>query len=316
MKYYEITFDDLKKIGYQGSDYHSGLRFSGKNVEKVNDPHKADAIIIPLSTRENGHLTPQLYHRIIEHYKIDERRFVTYDCSDEEWRTDKYVNGIFIRCSAKNWYVQQMPNTISWSWPVEDMKDCVDIPKDGFKYKIGFRGWLSSNVRHSSVASCYQTFGSDMDHYTTNQFYGYFDTPGHPQYNLEEARIRKELFKDSLRNCLLQLTPASIWHVFPYRYFEAMSAGRVPVLFCDGFVDPWVGEDVDWNKCTVRFTSQDAPNAGPLIKEWLSHHSEEEIIEMGRYGRKVWDKWLNRDKYPELHTMAVEDKLKKLGLLK
>jgi hypothetical protein len=149
-----------------------------------------------------------------------------------------------------------------------------------------------------------------MDFYGTNEFYGYIerDRP-------EDAKVRKELFKSSLKNCLVQLTPCSIWNVFPYRMYEAMSAGRVPMLFCHDYCLPFT-DKIDWDKCIVKFDVQQAPDAGPLIQEWLSHHTENEIIEMGRYGRNMWETWLNRDRYPELMTQAVEELFLKEGLIK
>lgn len=312
MKIYEMTWNDLRSCAYEGSETHSGIRFH--NAEKISNPEKADAILIPLSPRETDQLTPQLWVNINEifarKYNIDERRFVSYDCSDFEFTTDKYKFGCFIRSNLKLWMKQQMPFSIPWSWPVENFKELVPAPEGGFKFKIGFRGWLSSNVRKQSSESCLAEFGPEMDYYGTNEFFGYIerDRP-------EDAKIRKELFKQSLKNCLLQLTPCSIWNVFPYRFWEAMSAGRVPVLICHDFCLPFE-DKVDWTRCTIIIHVQEANRTGQIVRKFLQDHNEQEIIEMGKYGREMWEKWFNRDRYPELMEYAVEEKFKKEGLLR
>jgi len=307
MKIYEIDWPELSRLGYCGDKVHSGLRLSG---EKIKDIEKADAIIVPLSPRETDSLTPALWTKIIEYYGIDERRFVSYDCSDFEFQTDKYPNGMFIRCNLKGWMKRKMPVSIPWSWPVEDFKNCVSIPDGGFKKDVGFHGWLSSNVRVNATDSVRNRFGDEADLACYKEFWGYTerDDPA-------LAKTRREGFVNSMKQCRLQLTPASIHNVYPYRFWEAMSAGRVPVLFCDDYVAPFA-DKIDYGSCTIRYGVQDSINAGNLIKQWLRDHTDEQIIEMGKRGREYFEKWLFRDKWPDLMTLAVEEKLKSEGLLK
>lgn len=309
MKIYEMTLSDLHKIGYIGSGEHSGLRLNG---QKISDPKKADVIIIPLATRETSHLTPQLWYNIIDKFAkihdIDERRFVTFDVSDFEFQTEKYHNGTFIRSNLKGWMKRKMPRSISWPWPVEDYKECIELPEDGFKYDIGGHMWLSSNVRTQSCNAVENELGEKADICTYKDFCGYiWDTP-------EGLRRRKE-FRRSLRESRLQLCPRSIHNVFPYRFFEAMSAGRVPVLLCDDYVLPWQNK-IDWDSCTIRFGDQDANKAGILIRGWLSNHNDKQIIEMGLRARKYFDDWLHRDRWPDLHTKAIEELFRSEGLIR
>lgn len=255
---------------------------------------------------------PAELKRIIEHFKLDERRVVAYDCSDfTADYTATNPNCIFIRCSAKGWYVRQMPRTISWPWPVENWSDVIALPPGGFKYDVSGHMWLSSATRVSACDSVIKTFGDRADIVTRKEFWGYLerDEP-------ERAELLKKAMKKSMKESRISLCPASIPNVFPYRFFEALSAARVPALFCSDQVFPFA-DKIKYSKFCLLFEDWEAKDAGPLIKDWLSKHSDEEIVEMGKEGRRAFEMFLNvRDHGDEFMTMAIEEALAKDGLLK
>ena len=114
-----------------------------------------------------------------------------------------------------------------------------------------------------------------------------------------------------MKNSRTLLCPQSTQGVFPYRFYEAISAARIPILFCTGYNLPFQNE-IDWDKFTVRFDAEQASNAGPLIKKFLENISDEELIERGKYGRQCWLQWLNRDKQSELIAYVLRQKLEKI----
>lgn len=298
---YKVTFDDLKKSGWTGTkkDIDESLRF--ENVTYVKTPAEANVIPIPLSVRPDT-LPEELLLKIIKHLNQPEWKFTAFDCSDFEGMYPKVPMWMPIRSNLKSWMKRENPRSISWAWPVEDLKHLVSIPEGGFKYPLGFQGWVWSNVRVHSTASCNATFGRGFDFSGYKDFYGYIEkTP--------EGFRRKEQFHRSLSECKLQLTPCSIHEVFPYRFFEAMSAGRVPVLFCTGYQLPWAHR-IPWDEVSIRFEANDCVNAGPLIKTWLLNHTDEQIIEMGLKARHYWDRYLNRDKANAMFTEAITDLLR------
>lgn len=305
MRVYTLTEKDVRACGYDGVLDHS-LRKLGK---AVNSPKEADIVVIPIPLRDTT-LPPALLKKIVEYCGVDERRLVAFDCSDfEPDYSDVAPNCLFIRCNTKGWMKKRMPRTISWPWPVEDLKECIPIPEGGHKYKIGFQGWIaSSNVRYNSVHSIEREFGAEADVRAYQDFFGYL-----PEGSPEQTR-RKSEFRRSLSECLLQLTPCSIHHVFPYRFFEAMSAGRVPVLFCTDHVYPFA-DKIDWKSCVVEFRADESQDAGRLIKTWLNEHNTAEIIEMGKKGREYYEKWLHRDKWDDLFKLAIEEQMIKDGLV-
>lgn len=310
MKVYEAGEKDLKAIGYPHEEERS-IRLSGKDIQIVKEPARADVVVIHASLR-SSRLNDRYLDEMIRHLGVtDERRVVAYDCSDEEEDYQLHPNCLFIRCSAKGWYVRRMPRTISWAWPVEDLGKCQPIPEVGFAYDVGFHGWLSSNVRNHSVDSVthWERNNKDIkfDCATYKDFYGYIE-------NTPEGRRRRGEFLRSLQECKLQLTPCSIHNVFPYRFFEAMSAGRVPVLFCTDYVLPFK-DKIDWDGCTFRYDADKSPEAGNIVKTILNKYSTEQLVEMGAKGREAWLKWLNRDKFNDLFKIAIEERMRRDGLL-
>lgn len=277
-------------------------------VKNINDPVEADYIICPIALHRFRSVDQSLridktFIKGVEelpYWKDYEYKHVFFDCSDFE----VFLGGtsaLLIRCNVRNFMLRDK-NTIPWFWPVEDLGDYVSIPEGGFKYEASFQGWLSTNTRKQSVNSCKNILGNRFNHKTFNDFYGLLS-------DKEEQKRRRKSFLKSQQESKILLAPQSIPGVFPYRFYEAMSSGRIPALFCTGYHLPFQNK-IDWDKCTLRFDAEQANNAGNLIKNFLENTTEEKIIEMGKYGREMWYKWLNRDKQPELIAYVLNERLK------
>jgi hypothetical protein len=68
-----------------------------------------------------------------------------------------------------------------------------------------------------------------------------------------------------------------------YRLFEAMEAGRAPVLLADQWVEP---EGPDWSSFLLRIPEASVAD----LPEILRRH-EQEAIERGARARRAWDDW-------------------------
>lgn len=195
------------------------------------------------------------------------------------------------------------PNTIQMAWPVDDYAmECMELPSTGFSFDLGFRGWNWSDARQIATKACAEDSRLNCDLALYTDFFGYRQ-PEDPEF-----AIRRNSFKRSLRECRLQLCPVSIESVFPYRYWESLSAGRVPLLVGSDFVFPFADE-IDYKTFTVFCPRSDADKAGDIALEFLKTHSDEEIIEMGKLGRQAWTTWLDSRKWPELMAYAVQKKV-------
>lgn len=279
----------------------------GSNVFEVDNPIDADYIICPAalhtikSKNPNLRVNNSLFAGVetLKYWKEFEHKHVFFDCSDFEVSLGG-TSAVLIRCNVREFMLTDK-NTISWPWPVDDLGEYTSVPQGGFKFDACFEGWLSTETRKSSVKSCQDVLGPKFNHKTFRDFYGLLA-------DANEQTRRRESFLKSQQEAKVLLAPQSIPGVFPYRFYEAMSSARIPALFCTGYYLPFQ-DKIDWDRCTLRFDAEQSPNAGKLIKDFLDKTSESEIIEMGKYGREMWYKWLNRDKQEELIAYALEQKL-------
>ena len=70
---------------------------------------------------------------------------------------------------------------------------------------------------------------------------------------------------------------------------------------------------IDWEKCSIHIPEGDADKTGAILEDWLSKHSDSEILERGMYGREIWLRWLDSRKWNSLFAEAVENHLIKIG---
>jgi hypothetical protein len=278
------------------NEWPSGtLRLEG--IPVTENPAEADLFICPgpLMLFQN----PADLNRF-PFMREHESKHVFFDVSDFETQYGKSC--IFLRCNMRTWYRIQDPNTISFPWPVEDYAECVDVPASGFTFDISFQGWLSSNARIDASGSCRRMarLRSDIAEYP--DFCGYiFDQP--------EGLRRRSEFRRSMRQSRIALCPESIPGVFPYRFYEAMSAGRIPLLVGSGYVLPF--EDrIPYDEFILKCPADQAIHAGPIASAFLECHSDADVIRMGQLARFYWKTFLNREDWPR---RMAEEVLRKIG---
>lgn len=270
------------------------LRLDG--IDVTEDPEAADLFVVPgsLALFRNPN---DLYR--LPYFKGREASHVLFDVSDYE--TKYHQPSMFLRCNLRQWNLEADPGSIQFAWPVEDYSDCIPVPSGGFLHDLSFQGWVTSHEsRRRSVDSCLAS-GLKCDIATYNDFTGYcFHEP-------EGIRRRAE-FRRSMRESRICLCPESIDSVFPYRYFETLSAGRVPLLVGSDFVYPWADE-IPYSSFSIVCPRDRADTADQVAAEFLKSHTDEQIIEMGTMARYWWEQLLDSRKWPKLHSYAIQKKL-------
>lgn len=285
------------------TEWPSGtLRLDG--IEVTENPTEADVFVVPgnirLFEKSSGVLDIAKLNRL-PYFKGNEHKTALFDVSDN-FTQSVHLPILFIKCDARSWMLEHDTGTIQMAWPVEDYGQCVEVPEAGFKYDIGFHGWVSSLVRRTSVESCQKTEDLKIDIEGHKDFYGYLKDD-----NPEQHRRRCNFIR-SLRESRLQLCGESIPGVFPYRYWETLSAGRVPLLIGSDFVFPFA-EEIEYTRFTVMCPRFEAPNAGQIALDYVRTHTDEEIIETGKLARQAWLEFLDARRWPELMAKAVLKKL-------
>lgn len=274
---------------------HGVLRFA--DVEQVRDPQVADVFLVPGSL---NNLTKAKYDiRKLPYFSDYESRHVFFDVSDDE---ETYSSqAIFLRCNLRPWMKAKDPNSISWHWPVEDFAHCMEIPSEGFTFDVSFHGWIHHESRRVSAESCARTEGLKADIRCYNNFYGYLSR--------DEQLLRRKYYEESIRQSRLMLCAEQIPGVFPYRFFEAMSAARIPVLVGSEFLFP-LDEEIPYHEFTLQIDRKDAASTGRIIRDFLRLTTEFDLDAMSSKARLYWEKWLNRDDWPRTWQYAVDKALK------
>lgn len=271
-------------------------------MDAVTDPREADVFIVPgnLSSFRSGiDFDKQCLYRL-PYYQGNEDRHVFFDVSDNFTKAVEFQS-IFIRCDVRSWMLPADPNTIQVAWPVEDFSECMSVPEGGFKYDISFHAWLSSSARSVSSQACLEhpQLTCDMARYPNFTGYIYYE---------EEGIRRRSEFRRSMRESRIALCPESIPGVLPYRFFEAMSAGRVPLLVSSDYVLPF-SSLIPYYQFVITLPRDSAQNAGSIARKFLSDYDDATIATMGRQARHYWERYLDCRKWPEIMGEAVRSQM-------
>lgn len=291
-----------EELGFPQGFPSGTLRLAG--IEQVTRWQDAEVFIVPPSLM---HIQDANMVRAFTYMSVAEKRHVFFDVSD----FDQTYNGLkcmFIRCNLKKFMREIDPMSIPWGWPVDDFKDCIEPPASGFLHDVSFQAWISTDTRKISSDACLGNPQLKCDFATYKDFYGYVHRDNRP-----EADRRMAEFKRSMKESRIALCPESIPGVFPYRFFEALSAGRVPLLVSSDYNLPFQDE-IPYHEFMLELPRAQAAQAGSFIREFLNRTTDAQLIEMGKKGRHYWERFLNRDDWMKTMAYAVRKSLKQQGL--
>lgn len=267
------------------------LRLDG--IEKTDNPLEADLLVYPAALHNFGSDCHALERLPFLSGKTN--RLVCFDCSDFD-TIFTIRDAILIRCNVKPFMRAAHPNTIMWPWPVEDFLECIAPPADGFKFDVSFHGWLSTNARRESSEAC------RVDPRLRADIAQYPDFCGYIYYEPEGIR-RRAAYRESLIRSRVSLCPESIPGVLPYRFLEALSAGRVPLLVGSGYELPF-SDRIPYEHFIIQVPAEKADRAADVAFDFLRDRTDDEIVQMGLRARHYWQLYLNREDWPR--RMAEE----------
>ena len=274
------------------------------DVEMVEDPFQAEVLVslAPLDFLQTNHIEISRLPYFVGY----EERHAFFDVSDGN-NTIYDQPCLFMRANLKTWMKERDVNSVAWPWPVDDFAECVPMPEGGFKYDVSFHGLRLSQARLLSTSSCEQS-GMSTDMMFHPDFTGYYLPRGQEK---PEGLHRQREFKRSMHESRVALCPEQILGDIPYRFYEAMSAGRIPVLVGSDYILPFADE-IPYSSFCLEISRTDAGDAGAIIREFLKDKDDKEIQFMGGLARTYWRSYLHRDDWPKLMKYAVEKHLRKL----
>jgi len=260
----------------------------------TEDPDEADVFICPGGLHHFSRASELDIFRYIDRYP---EKHVFFHCSDAEVLYKRQC--LFIRCNLHDRILASDRNSIAWPWPVDDFSDCVDVPANGFKYDISFHGQISSSAARKQSSEACKRMNGDIRQYK--------DFTGSILHTSEGQRRNRE-YRRSLQESRLALCPEAILGHFPYRFWEAMSAGRVPVLVGSGFVFPFEAQ-IPYSDFVIHVPRNQAAQSDGIALDFLLTHTDAQIIEKGMQARLYWEKYLNRVNWHRTMSEAVAGKL-------
>lgn len=246
----------------------------------TDDPSAADCFVLPTDIR---HVTDREI-RALPCLKGNEKRHIFFSLAEYPTRALP-IDTLAFRTDHNR--SLEMVNSLarSWCWGVENLQQYIPVPEGEFKYEIHAQLWASSPITDLAVDACVKA-GLQVHDQRQDFFYGTLETNNDPRL----ATLRNQ-FLQTMSESRLVLVPRSRAGVNRYRFFEAMSMGRVPVLLCDDCLLP-CADKIDYGHCCIRIQERDAVRTGSILREWLRAHTGHELIQMGLYGRAMWERWL------------------------
>ncbi len=230
----------------------------------------------------------------LSHWQGNETRHVFYFCSDGADPVG--IPSIMFRQSF--YTLTKDANAVAWPYAVDDFGDLVMGDFDSLPYDVSFVG---SRVSHKCRIESYDSVAN------TPEIKCYLDDSKLHWGQVENTPVgkhRREIFIESLSKSKMVLS-ARGGGLSSYRFFEAMSAGRVPILLADDWELP-CKDLIDWDKCMIQIPEAEAKRAGPFLADYLSKTTNHELCMMGQYAYAAWRSYLAPDVWPEMMTWRIE----------
>lgn len=293
MKVYYYTNEDH---GYERDA--SGLRFD--NIETVDRPEDADLLLVGTTIR-----SMRFKHgddpRKLKYIRKWPDRHVLWDMCDHYDTFPGLESTMFIRTVVDADMLRVHPKTACQPWAADDYSD-IAADYDNIKHVVSFVGWDSGPMRHIPATACKRFFGEKAEIGLKHQFFAY--------YPEDTQKLFRQQFLDSLRSSHFILAPPSIYYpgrrptgFVPYRFYEAMSAGRVPVHVGEKPILPFQNH-IDWDECYVHVPMDYANRTEQMLLAWWHTRN---VKDAGKRNREIWKKWLNREDWPTTHRLMVEE---------
>lgn len=295
----------------------------GEMVKIEGNPSLADFLLIP----HNFFLIKEKKEYIQTFVSISKKhgkKIIIFAYGDSDEDID-IPNSIIFRTSRYG--SQQKENEIIMPAFVEDLSDSCDFEprtKRSGKPVVGFCGWAEfggvlQNIKlgvknilasytkgnvfrqglwfRKRVIEALRKSHAVETNFIIRKFYsGHRKTIKMPP---EQARVE---YIENLRNCDLALVVKGAGN-FSFRFYEALSAGRVPLFVDTDCVLP-LGNIIDYTKFVLFVDYKDIDRMGEIVSEFYGKISDEEFFVMQKTAREAFDGCLRADKFFEIMFLS------------
>lgn len=243
------------------------LRGAAGAVDRVANPDDADFIIEP--AQAHSFIGGRVFSVAPEsHYHRRPESTFAWDQGDQP--TGR-LPGLFCSLSRR---LADPARHRGFCYPLRMNRLVRECPQDEARYLFGFSGNVTSPLRARLFAGLQDAArsGQALLRETESLFLRIYS----PETDIERAR-----FVDDLRQCRFILCPRGNG-LSSIRLFEAMEAGRVPVIISDELQLP---QCVDWTACALQVPERDIARIPALLAARAG-----EWPRLARSARREWER--------------------------
>lgn len=286
-----------KRYGYRHPRF---IWYEWPGFGVTTDPVRADVFVV----RQRFSKLSDQQMRGLPYLRGNEARHVFFDLNDQHVRTFPDIQGIFLRSCRTRAMLAVNPGIVLWPWAVMEklVHDHIPLPEGGFEYDAVYQGqhkpWIGAMIDSLGKANL-------KTHLVLAPTFW-------PSLRDEDPDRYRELRRSYLATMsagrLILCPMTNDQGATRIRLFEAMAMGRFQVRFNDRAMLSF-GDKIDWDKCLLQLPMSAIGNLHEILPAWLAEHSDEEIIERGRYARRMWQKWLAPERWGRTAGIIVRERL-------
>jgi len=269
--------------GWETDSRFEGYKYDPELFDIIEEPFSADFIVFPYMLEEMiqcfGIKGTIDFINQLPYFKTHEDRHVFM--TNHDISTPFGISSIFFRASVNKYNKDK--NAFAFPYPSIDYSDITHYDLSKLKYQTSFVGCIVSHPLRQNLMEGVKK-ESRLNSYLDplNVFFPYLK-------DREYAKKRVEIFKQSLTDSLTILCPRSTGEN-SRRFFEAMSAGRIPIFVGDTGELPYEDE-IDYGAFILQIPENEIHRAGTVIFNWLQQFDEKELLSKCKLARSTWEKY-------------------------
>jgi hypothetical protein len=277
-----------KESGYvrEWDDYVAKLKSDDPLHSITDNPKIADVIIHP-SNEQIGTSGVSAQLRLLSNEDV--RHFV-WDWGD---RPTGRMSGFY--CSLeRSLFDHDRHRTVHYPVPFNEFVE--EFPQEDAVYNFGFVGGLTAGLRNRLFLTLKPTENKNNSNIKRQgiDFSRVFERG--------ESPIKRD-YVEFLRKTRFILCPRG-YGLGTVRLFEAMKAGRVPVIISDRYTLP---KGIDWTNCSIRVTEREIDRIPEILQPHLQNWPA-----MARSARRNWEDNFSDSRFFGYLTKNLEEILDSL----
>lgn len=266
-------------------------------LHQVPDPMQADLLVFPyyLEQYTDHHRISGLWDFISRLPWFREREADHLFFSDHDSSAPYFTSSIWFRASVQRH--QHDPRCFAFPYLVDDLGELTAVSNGELCYHtsfVGYRGFSGERLPLLQGIATEPRLVAHLD--IAHGFHGLQDTA--------TRQLRRQRYRDSLANSLTVLCPRGDGEN-SIRFFETLSAGRIPVLIADDTLLP-LEVQISYDDCLLRISNHDAAQAGTLVYSWLAEQTDRQLLERCQLARSIWQTWFSSEGIVRLIVQTLQ----------